>query len=162
MCSLTNFVSFILVSFCTMMNFRNILACGWRAGIVGDRCSRAKARWHRLPCGVGQMSSSSPAWWHQHEDKLQHFNPSAPVGATQNKRILFSRQYSAGSDGCHRDGEQDGLACECLGTCKGMHEDVSCKHSQCWGLLRGACCGAGTHRAVCVTAGAEGCGIRRG
>lgn len=126
---------FILVSFGRRMNFRNILTCGWRAGIVGDWCSGAKAWWCGHPCGLGQMSSSSPVWWHQHEDKLQHFNPSAPVGATQNKMILFSRQHSAGSDAYHRDGEQDGLACESLGTCKGVHEDVSCKHPWCWGLL---------------------------
>lgn len=162
-CSLTNFVRLILVSFGRRVNFRNILTCGWRTGIAGERYSRAKAWWCGHPCEVAQMSSSSPVWWHQHEDKLQHFNIWAPMGATQNeiKRSCFLNRkgpHSAASAVCYRDGEQDGLACEGLGPCKetwglGTCRGVSCKHPRCQGVLWGACYGAVTHGAVCVTAG---------
>lgn len=53
------------------------------------------------------------------------------------------------------------MACEGLGTHEGVHDpvDVSCKHPWCQGLLQGARCGAVTHGAVRVPAGAGGCGI---
>lgn len=73
----------IFLLFGSRTNSRNILAHGERAGIDGDQCSRAKAQEHGHPCRVGEISSLSPARWHQRGDKLQHFNPLAPVGSSQ-------------------------------------------------------------------------------